>query len=199
MSPERLRLFAPLIAFVVVLAVMAVGLTRDPSKIPSELIDREAPVFDLPPIADYDRGLSSDDLRGEVALLNVFASWCPPCAVEHPYLMQLEASGVAPPIYGLAWKDAPGATTQWLSRRGDPYVAIGDDASGRVAIDFGVAGAPETFIIDRDGRIRYRHIGPIDARVWARVFEPRLAALEAEPHEGAPESDTSVVEGAGAE
>ncbi|MGD2131399.1 MAG: DsbE family thiol:disulfide interchange protein [Maricaulaceae bacterium] len=179
MSLQLLRRTAPLALFVLALALFAYGLTRNPSAIPSELIDRPAPEFDLPPIADYERGLSTADLRGEISLLNVFASWCPPCAIEHPYLVQIAEAG-GPPIYGLAWKDQPGATTQWLSRRDDPYEAIGDDASGRVAIDFGVAGAPETFIIDAEGRIRYRHVGPINPQIWRTVFEPRLEALRAE-------------------
>lgn len=109
----RLVLFLPLIGFLVMAVYFGMGLREDPSEIPSQLIERELPAFDLSPIAGFEEGLSNDDLLGQVSLLNVFGSWCPPCAVEHPMLMQIARSGVVP-IYGIDWKDPPGAGSAWL-------------------------------------------------------------------------------------
>ncbi len=177
MNLSRLVLLAPISLFLVLAIAFAVGLTRDPSHIPSELIDRPMPVFELPPIEGYERGFSSADLTGKVALVNVFGSWCIACTVEHPFLMKLSARGV--PIYGLNWKDKPGDGTAWLNKHGDPYTLIGDDQEGRTVIDFGVTGAPETFIIDKTGRVRYKHIGPITDKIWRTTLAPLIAELEA--------------------
>lgn len=173
---NRYVLFFPLVVFVVVGVFFAWGLTRDPSNIPSELIDRPLPEFDMPAIQGFENGLSSDELKGEVALLNVFASWCPPCHIEHPFLVQLAQNDVVP-IYGLNWKEKPGEGKAWLDRLGNPYRRVGDDPMGRVAIDFGVTGAPETFVIDKDGRVRYKVVGPITPRVWTETLEPLIAEL----------------------
>jgi len=179
MSARHILLAIPLMVFALVLVVFAVGLTRDPSRIPSELIDRPLPEFVLPPLDGYEQGLSSADITGEVALVNIFGSWCTGCVVEHGTLMAIAATG-GPPIYGLAWRDDPVAAARWLARRGDPYAAVGADMDGRVAIEFGVTGAPETFVIDRTGRIRYKHVGPITQDIWRRVLQPLVAELEAE-------------------
>jgi len=176
---NRLFLFLPLALFAVMAAYFALGLRENPGEIPSQLIDRELPVFDLPPIQGHETGLASADLAGDVSLLNVFGSWCPPCAIEHPMLMQISRSGVVP-IYGIDWKDPPGAGTRWLERNGNPYVRIGNDAEGRVAIDLGITGAPETFIIDRAGRVRYRHVGVITEDVWEGTLLPLVEHLQAE-------------------
>lgn len=173
---KKIILFAPIMVFAVLIGYFAVGLTRDPAYIPSMLIDRPAPAFDLPAIQGYTEGFSNDDLHGRASLVNVFGSWCVSCAVEHPVLLQMEAEGVAP-IYGLNWKDKPGAGAKWLIQRGDPYTLIGDDAAGRVAIDFGVTGAPETFVIDKNGRVRHKHIGPITPDDWRLVLKPMIADL----------------------
>jgi cytochrome c biogenesis protein CcmG/thiol:disulfide interchange protein DsbE len=175
---QRVRRIVPIAALALIVVAFAVGLTRDPSRIPTMLLNVEPPAFDLPPIQGHERGFSSADLKGEVSMVNVFASWCIPCAQEHPNLMAIEEMG-GPPIYGIAWKDTD-ATAAWLARRGDPYAAIGDDADGRVAIDFGVTGAPETFLIDKLGRVRYHHVGVITANDWRQTFEPLIAQLEAE-------------------
>lgn len=175
---RALRL-VPLAALVAILALFAVGLARDPSSMPSELIDRPLPSFALPPIAGREQGLSAADLKGQVALVNVFASWCPSCVYEHPLLMRLKREG-RPVVYGLAWKDAPADTARWLAERGDPYAGIGADIDGRVAIELGVTGAPETFVIDKEGRIRHKHIGPVSEDVWAVTLAPLVARLEAE-------------------
>lgn len=137
------------------------------------------PQFDLPPIEGHEAGLSNADLEGQVSLLNVFGSWCPPCAIEHPMLMQISRSGVVP-IYGVDWKDPPGAGTRWLERNGNPYQRVGDDSDGRLAIDLGITGAPETFIIDRAGRVRYRHVGVITEEVWTATLRPLVEHLQAE-------------------
>jgi cytochrome c biogenesis protein CcmG/thiol:disulfide interchange protein DsbE len=178
MPLRRLLLIAPIAVFVLVVAAFAVGLTRDPSSIPTVLIDTEAPGLDLPPVEGHGRGLASADLEGEIALVNFFASWCIPCLQEHPTLMAIKAEG-GPPIYGVAWKDSDGAAA-WLGRHGDPYAGVGDDGDGRSAIDFGITGAPESFLIDRNGRIRYKHVGIITPRDWRGTISPLIEQLEAE-------------------
>ncbi|WP_203292523.1 DsbE family thiol:disulfide interchange protein [Maricaulis parjimensis] len=179
---SRLVLFLPLVLFAVMAVYFGMGLREDPSEIPSQLIDRELPAFDLPAISGDVEGLSNTDLVGQVSLLNVFGSWCPPCAVEHPMLMQIARSGVVP-IYGIDWKDPPGAGSAWLERNGNPYQRVGDDASGRTAIDLGITGAPETFIIDHLGRVRYRHVGVITEQVWTDRLRPLVEHLQAEAAE----------------
>ncbi len=176
MSLTLARRLAPVAVLAVVLVGFAIGLTRDPSAIPTVLIDREAPAIDLGPIDGHEAGITSADLEGEVHLVNFFASWCVPCLYEHPTLMQIEAEG-GPPIYGVAWKDADGAA-QWLERHGDPYARVGDDGDGRAAIDFGITGAPETFVIDGEGRIRYKHVGVITPEDWSRTIQPLVSELK---------------------
>ena len=176
---KRIVLFLPLALFAVMALYFGLGLREDPSEIPSQLIDRELPEFDLPPIEGFEAGLSNADLAGQVSLLNVFGSWCPPCAIEHPMLMQISRSGVVP-IYGVDWKDPPGAGTAWLERNGNPYQRVGDDPDGRLAIDLGITGAPETFIIDRAGRVRYRHVGVITEDIWEGTLRPLVEHLQAE-------------------
>lgn len=176
---KRLLYLAPLIVVGVIVVYFAAGLTRDPRILPSVLIDRPFPAVDLPPIAGRDKGFATADLGGQVALVNIFASWCVSCKVEHPLLMELSKSGEIP-IYGLAWKDDPAATADWLKVRGDPYRLIGADRSGRAAIDLGVTGAPETYLVDKAGRIRYKQIGPITDDAWTEVLQPLIAKLAAE-------------------
>ncbi|RKR02702.1 DsbE family thiol:disulfide interchange protein [Maricaulis maris] len=176
---NRVFLFLPLAIFLVLGVYFGLGLREDPSAIPSQMIDRPLPVFDLPGIADGEPGLASTDLAGHVSLLNVFGSWCPPCEIEHPMLMQISRSGRVP-IYGVDWRDRPGDGAVWLARHGNPYQRAGDDAQGRVAIDLGITGAPESFLVDREGRVRFHHVGIIDETVWRDVLLPRIEALEAE-------------------
>ncbi len=173
---RRIVFLFPIVVFAIIGAFFAYGLTRDPSNIPSQLIDRPLPAFDLPAIQGMSEGMSTDDIKGEVALVNVFASWCISCHVEHPVLMQLSKAG-AVPIYGLNWKDKPGDGKAWLDRYGNPYLRIGDDAQGRVAIDLGVTGAPETFVIDKEGRVRFKVIGPITEQYWVETLEPLIEKL----------------------
>jgi cytochrome c biogenesis protein CcmG, thiol:disulfide interchange protein DsbE len=179
MSLRRLLFLLPVLIFVGVGIGLAVGLTRDPGTLPSALLDQPVPTFELPPIAGRDgRGFSSADLEGRVSLVNVFASWCVPCRVEHPLLMALADDGVA--IYGIDYKDPADKAAGWLAELGDPYRAIGADQDGRVAIDWGVYGVPETFVIDREGRIRYRFVGPLQQRDIEETLRPMLAQLERE-------------------
>jgi cytochrome c biogenesis protein CcmG/thiol:disulfide interchange protein DsbE len=176
---KRLLYLSPLIVVGVLVVYFGVGLTRDPHELPSVLIDRPFPAVDLPPIANRDKGFATADLGGQVALVNIFASWCVSCKVEHPLLMaHAQAGGV--PIYGIAWKDDPVATADLLKQDGDPYRLVGADRSGRAAIDLGVTGAPETYLVDKAGRIRYKQIGPITDDAWSQVLQPLIAKLAAE-------------------
>ncbi|HEY6257538.1 MAG TPA: DsbE family thiol:disulfide interchange protein [Xanthobacteraceae bacterium] len=175
----RLISLVPVMVFAAVSVGLGFSLSNDPRKLPSMLIDKPTPAFKLAAL-DGGGGLSSDDLKGKIALLNVFASWCAGCRVEHPMLMALaQRSGL--PIYGVSWKDDRATGASWLKANQSPYVQVGDDASGRLGIDLGVTGVPETFVIDRTGRIRYRHAGPITDEAWQETFEPLLAALRSEP------------------
>ncbi len=178
---RRLVFIAPVAVFIAVAIALFIGLGRDPKILPSMLIGKPLPAFDLPDARPdvVGRSLASSDFTGEPMLLNVFGSWCVSCRIEHPVLMRLSQEGVV--IHGLDWKDAPGAGAAWLKEFGDPYARVGDDASGRVAIDLGVTGAPETFVIDKHGIVRYRHVGPIDSEVWQKTLAPLMAQLRAEP------------------
>ncbi len=160
MVVARLRYALPVGVFAVLAVALAVGLTLKPGDIPSVLIDQPVPLFDLPPVEGRERGLSSADLKGEVRLVNFFASWCIPCRAEHPLLNRLTAEDVVP-VYGINYKDKPADVRAWLDRLGDPYARSGADLDGRVGIEWGVYGLPETFVVDRDGRIVYKHIGQI--------------------------------------
>lgn len=176
---RRLSYLAPLLAFLGLAAGLAVSLSNDPRRMPSTLIDKPTPAFSMASLDGKDGGFSSTDLKGGVMLLNVFASWCPGCRVEHPMLLKLaETSGI--PIYGLNWKDTRSDGARWLARHGSPYARVGTDESGRIGIDFGVTGVPETFVIDRSGRIRFRYPGPLTEDVWHDEFEPLLKALRSE-------------------
>jgi cytochrome c biogenesis protein CcmG/thiol:disulfide interchange protein DsbE len=174
----RLMALVPIMIFVAVSTGLGLSLSNDPRKLPSMLIDKPTPAFHLVSLDAPGGSLSNEDLKGRVALLNVFASWCPGCRVEHPMLVALAEKSLIP-IYGVSWKDPGGA--RWLQANRSPYVRVGDDASGRLGIDLGVTGVPETFVIDRGGRIRYRYEGPINDSVWQESFAPVLAELRSEP------------------
>lgn len=174
---KRWVFLLPLAVFAVVAAYFAVGLTKDPKVIPSVLINKRVPEFALPPIKGRDRGFTSADLQGDVTLVNVFGSWCVACLVEHPFLMKLKRAN-AVPIHAIDWREEnPDAGPAWLKKHGDPYTLIGDDPNSKGAIAFGVAGAPETFVIDRHGVIRYKHIGPITQEAWDRTLWPLIQEL----------------------
>jgi cytochrome c biogenesis protein CcmG/thiol:disulfide interchange protein DsbE len=177
----RLKFLIPAAVFLVVAALLAIGLTLDPGTLPSALIDKPVPDFDLPPIRGRTEnakpGLKTEDLMGHVSLVNVFASWCLPCKAEHPIFMRLAADDVVP-IYGLNYKDKPEDAARWLEELGDPYTRIGADEDGRVGIEWGVYGVPETYIIDREGRVRYRHVGPITPQDLESKILPIIERLK---------------------
>ncbi len=168
------RYLLPIVLFGLLVAVFARGLQLDPSYVPSPLIGKSIPEFTLPTLKDANRNLSQGDLLGEVSLLNVWATWCVGCRQEHGYLVELARDGQVP-IYGLNWKDDSARAREWLQQLGDPYVASAVDIEGRVAIDFGVYGAPETFLIAADGTVLYKHLSPLTPEVWAQEFLPRIA------------------------
>lgn len=169
----------PAALFVALAVALAFGLRNDPRALPSVLVGHPAPVFNLGPVRAGDVGFTSADIRGHVALINVFGSWCGVCQEENPTLLQLRAQGVR--LYGIDWKDAPADGAAWLTRFGDPFIRVGNDESGRLALDLGVTGAPETFVIDRHGRVAYKHVGAVTAEVWRDRLAPLVARLEAEP------------------
>lgn len=171
--------FAPLAAVAGLVGAFAIGLGRDPSILPSTLIGKSVPDFDLPPVQGRSLGLSSASLRGQVALVNVFASWCLACREEHPLFMRLARDKVVP-IHGINYKDAPEDAAKWLDTRGDPYTRTGADRDGRVAIDWGVYGVPETFVVGADGVIAYKHIGAITEQVLSDTILPLVSELRRE-------------------
>jgi cytochrome c biogenesis protein CcmG/thiol:disulfide interchange protein DsbE len=176
---STLKFFVPLLVFLGIAMFLFRGLGMDPRKVPSPLVDKPAPQFQLPELGEPAKTVSHDDFRGKVSLLNVWATWCVSCRAEHRVLMQLaKQKGVD--IYGLNYKDTRAEALQWLKVYGDPYVANAFDADGRVGIDWGVYGTPETFVIDRNGTIRYKHIGPISEADAADTILPMIEKLKAE-------------------
>lgn len=177
---RRLLFILPALAFVVLLAVFFAGLGRDPRTLPSVLIGKPLPTFAAAPLRPGDVGLTNRDFGGEPTLLNVFASWCGPCRTEAPVLMELRREGVA--IHGLDWKEKdPADGVAWLAEGGDPYIRVGSDVSGRTGIDLGVSGVPETFVIDKRGHVRYRHVGAVTPEVWTGTLKPMMDQLRREP------------------
>ncbi len=175
---KRFAFALPLLLFAAVAIWMAVPLIRgdDPGIVPSALIDRPAPDFALPALPGVPGGVARDDLAGSVRLVNFFASWCVPCLAEHPLLTRLaREDGI--PVYGVNYKDAAADATEWLDRHGNPYERVGADADGRTAIDWGVYGVPETFVVDRDGHIRYRHAGPLTPDIVRDELMPLITEL----------------------
>ena len=175
---KRLWFLVPLAAFFALAAMLAVGLKLDPREVPSPLIGKPAPKFALQRLDDAARTIRLDDMRGKVWVLNVWASWCVACREEHPLLVEFAKKRVVP-LYGLNYKDKREDANAWLARFGNPYVASLFDDEGRVGIDFGVYGVPETFVIDQNGVIRMKHIGPLTPEVIATKLEPLLKKLDA--------------------
>ena len=176
---NRFLFFVPVGLFLGLVAYFMVGLTLEPSRLESVLIDTPFPEFELEPIQGFEQGLTNADFAGEVALVNIWGSWCAACLIEHPKLMEISEVGLVP-IYGINWKDKPGDGAAWLKRHGNPYTLIGDDPDSRVVIDLGVTGAPETFVVDQNGRIRYKHLGPISDGDWDKTMWPLIQRLRAE-------------------
>ncbi len=171
------RFLLPLVIFAVVVGFLAVGLTLNPREVPSPLVGKSAPDFSLPQLYEQEKVFSPDELRGKVWLLNFWASWCSGCKTEHPVLMQLAQSG-AVPIYGMDYKDRREEAVTWLREWGNPYPVIGVDESGRVGIDYGVYGIPETYVIDKAGVIRYKQIGPLNDDTVKEKILPLVRELQ---------------------
>jgi cytochrome c biogenesis protein CcmG/thiol:disulfide interchange protein DsbE len=172
----RARLLLPLALFVVLVGFLALGLRLDPREVPSPLVDKSAPAFSLEQLHQPGVRIAAADMKGQVWLLNVWASWCVSCREEHPLLVELGKSKVVP-IVGLNYKDRREDALAWLERLGNPYVVSAMDADGRVGIDYGVYGVPETYLIDRDGIIRFKQIGPVTPKVLQESILPLVKKL----------------------
>ena len=170
-------LLIPLVLFLGLVAFLLVGLRRDPHEIPSPFINKPAPTFQLKQLQDPNKTFSAHEMRGKVWLLNFWGTWCVACREEHPLLIQYSKTG-AVPIYGVDYKDQRATALQLLEEEGNPYTITASDPDGRLSIDFGVYAAPETFLIDRDGVIRYKQIGPITEEAWKKEILPRVEKLK---------------------
>ncbi len=175
---SRLFFLAPLIGFAILAIYFAVGLTKDPSKLDADvLLDQPMGEFKLVPVKGHAEGLSHDDVQGQVSLVNFFGSWCIACLQEHPFLLRLKEEKVIP-IYGIDWDEKnPDDVVRWLARHGNPYTKIGVDETGETIIDWGITGAPETFVVDKKGIIRYKHIGPVSPQSWEQTLWPLIQEL----------------------
>lgn len=169
-----LKFLLPLLVAIVLLVSFYFGLQQDPSRIPSPLLDNPAPEYELPSLKEPERLVGSASYAGQEVLVNIWATWCPGCRQEHDFLMELAGEGVIP-IYGLNWRDNRPDALQWLQVLGDPYVESAFDADGRVGIDWGAYGAPETFLVNKDGIVVHKHIAPLTREIWERDFVPLLA------------------------
>lgn len=170
------RYVLPLVAVITLIGFLVIGLTRgDPRALPSPFIGKPAPQFELPKLRDPSVTVGSEDLAGQVALVNVWATWCVQCRAEHGFLLDLAASGSIP-IYGINWRDTRPEALRWLEQLGDPYIASGFDVDGVVGINWGVYGAPESFLVSADGVVLYKQLGPLNRQIWERDFVPLIAS-----------------------
>jgi cytochrome c biogenesis protein CcmG/thiol:disulfide interchange protein DsbE len=170
------RYLLPLGVFIALVVLLGVGLNLNPRLVPSPLVGKPLPDFTLATLRSPDKTLARKDLTGKVSLLNAWATWCVECRREHPVLVAIAEEGEVP-VYGLNYKDQRPDALQWLQRLGDPYVASAFDADGRVGLDLGVYGLPETFLVDERGMIVYKHIGPISREIWESDFLPVIEGL----------------------
>ena len=172
-----IRFAVPLVAFALLVLVFIKGLDpdRNLNELPSPFLGKAAPTFDLPRLDDLSKRVTNRDYDGEVVLVNFWATWCVGCRQEHPFLMELAAENVVP-IYGIDWRDQREPALEWLERLGDPYVASGFDVDAKTGIDWGVYGAPETYLISRDGRVLHKHLGPLYREAWETDFLPLIEA-----------------------
>lgn len=175
----KAKFLVPLAIFIALAGFLAYGLTLNPREVPSPLVGKPAPAFTAPRLDTPEQNFNLTDMRGQVFLLNVWASWCVSCRQEHPLLVQLKREGVVP-VIGLNYKDERNAAINWLRDGGNPYAMNVVDADGRIGIEYGVYGTPETFLIDKQGVIRYKHIGPLHAGVLRDVLLPKIAELSRE-------------------
>ncbi|MFC1664194.1 DsbE family thiol:disulfide interchange protein [Pseudomonadota bacterium] len=176
-NPAKIKFLMPLIVFLTIAVFLGIGLSLNPREIPSPLIGKPVPEFDLPAVQGRNLPLSSKALKGEVSLVNIFASWCVACVSEHPLLLKLQQQKRVP-IHGINYKDQQKDAAQWLDKLGDPYTMTGADVNGRVGIDWGVYGVPETFVIDKQGRIAYKQIGPVTAQILQEKIIPLVEKLQ---------------------
>lgn len=173
----RTKFLIPLILFLVLLVFLAIGLNRDPHEVPSPLIGKAAPAFEVAQLAEPNKTFSPASMKGQVWVLNVWASWCVACREEHPVLVELAKSQIAP-LIGLDYKDKREDALAMLARQGNPYLLSAFDANGRVGIDYGVYGVPETYIIDQAGVIRFKHIGPLTVDILNQKIYPFIKELK---------------------
>lgn len=169
------KFIVPFGLFLLLAAFLFVGLQRDPSYVPSPLIGKQAPAFSLPSLQDANYPVSTEELKGQPWVLNVWGTWCAGCREEHDTLLAIARQNTVP-LVGLNWKDDNAAAQQWLRQLGNPYAVVAEDREGRVAIDWGVYGAPETFLIGPDGTVLYKHIAPMTMETWIKEFLPRIEA-----------------------
>lgn len=179
MRQGAFKALLPLGLFLALAVMLGIGLTRDPSALPSEMIDKPFPDFSLSTLYDETASHTEEILTGEITLVNIFGSWCVACVQEHPKLMELSARDDIK-IIGVDWRDTREKAQRWIERYGDPYDVILFDDTSQLAIDLGVTGAPETFIVDRNRNIRYKHVGVITDDVWVRDLYPVIEQLRAE-------------------
>jgi cytochrome c biogenesis protein CcmG/thiol:disulfide interchange protein DsbE len=173
----KAKFLIPLLLFIVLVGFLAVGLSRDPHEVPSPLINKTAPAFEIAQLEQPNKTFSPASMKGQVWILNVWASWCVACREEHPVLVELAKSQVAP-VIGLDYKDKRKDALAMLAKQGNPYLLSAYDANGRVGIDYGVYGVPETYVIDRGGVIRFKHIGPITTPVLNEKIYPLVSELK---------------------
>lgn len=174
---KRARLFAPLFAFATLAVVLYLGFSlRDPHLLPSALLDQPFPAFHLPVLGSPGRSATQTDFQGEVRLVNVWATWCPTCLAEHDELKRIRATGLS--VVGINYKDDSADAMAWLARHGDPYAYSIVDVNGDLGVDLGVYGAPETFLLDADGVIRYKHVGAVDETIWRNEIAPTIEAIQ---------------------
>jgi cytochrome c biogenesis protein CcmG/thiol:disulfide interchange protein DsbE len=177
---KSIKFLTPLIIFLALAVLLFYGLGTNPREVPSPLVGKPAPKFSLPALRDPGRTVSNADLEGRISLVNVWASWCISCRAEHQELMRLSREEKDIQILGLNWKDDAGDATRMLQMYGDPYLVTAFDPDNKVGIDWGVYGAPETFVVDPHGIIRYKRIGPIDTKVWEQTLRPLVQEIRAE-------------------
>ncbi len=176
---KRFVLFAPLLIALIIGVVLYWGIGKDPTKLESARLGKPVPEFDLVSLQDPSKRLDTSIWKGQVVLLNVWATWCPTCKAEHPWLMEIsQATDV--PVYGLDYKDEKEAALEWLEKLGNPYVETIFDEQGSLGLNLGVYGAPETYVLDKKGIIRYRHVGAVNGDVWKNTLLPLVNQLKAE-------------------
>lgn len=175
---NRMKLFLPGAFFFLMLGLLLFGLGRDPNMVPSALVNRQVPEFVLPDLDANASLITSEELTGKISIINFWATWCPPCHVEHPYLVEISQSEPDVTFIGVNYKDDVDEARLFLEEKGTPFAKVIVDLDGRLGIDFGVAGAPETFIVDSFGMIRYRHVGVINHQIWEETFKPVIARIK---------------------